>query len=134
MVVLDTSIIFKWFNDTEEKREEAKIFLVNHLNKTEPIVVPDLLLCEISNAWATKTALTSEEVAENITLLSIYALNIVPVTFDLVMKASRYSKTYSISVYDAIYIVLAEEKKIRLVTADEKLCKRVPLRFVSCLR
>lgn len=133
MVVIDTSVVFKWFADTEEKREEAKKFLVGHLNKTEPIIVPDLLLYEITNAWATKTALTQEDVLENLTLLKKYALNIAPVTFSLVTKAAKLSKTYSISVYDAIYIALAQEKGIRIVTADEKLVRKVPLPFIDLL-
>lgn len=133
MVVIDTSVIFKWFASAEKKREEAKSFLVNHLNKTEPIIIPDLLLYEIANAWATKTALTSEEVLENLTLLGKYDLKIVPASFNLVMKASKLSKTYSISVYDAIFIALAEEKGVKVVTADEKLFRKVPLPFIDLL-
>lgn len=133
MVVIDTSVVFKWFAGTEKKREEAKLFLKNHLNKTEPIIVPDLLLYEIANAWATKTALSSEEVSKNLTFLKKYALNIVPASFNLVMKASKLSKIYNISVYDAIFIALAEEKGVKVVTADEKLVRKVPLPFIDLL-
>jgi len=133
MVIIDTSVVYKWFTTTEEKREEAKEFLVHHLNNIEPIWVPDLLLYEIVNAWTTKTVLTKREVNDNISLLQTYELTIIPSTFRLLIKASDLAKKYAISVYDAVYIALAEENRCAVITADEKLIKKVNLPFVAGL-
>lgn len=133
MVILDTSVVYKWFSDSEEKRNEAKTLLIKHLEKTELIMVPDLLLCEIVNAWATKTALAEEEVTENVNLLKTYNLILMPVSFSLVMKAGKLAKQYSISVYDAVYIVVAQQQRSVLFTADEKLVQKVSLPFIKLL-
>lgn len=133
MVVVDTSVIYKWFTDTEEKRDEAIALLINHLKKKELITVPDLLLYEITNAWATKTTLTQEEIEKNLTYLQSYGLKITPVTLSLVLKASKLAKKYRISVYDASYIVLAQEKACTVITADEKLLNKVHLPYLKQL-
>ena len=133
MVVLDTSVVYKWFTTTEEKRDEAKAFLIRHLDASEPIWVPDLFLYEIVNAWTTKSVLTKDEVNENIVLLQTYALTLIPSSYSLVMKASQLAKTFAISVYDAMYIALAEENECHIITADEKLLKKVSFSFVKGL-
>lgn len=92
-----------------------------------------MLLYEITNAWATKTILTQEEIEKNLTYLQSYNLKVAPVTFSLVLKASQLAKKYRISVYDASYIVLAQKNACEVITADERLLNKVRLPFLKHL-
>lgn len=133
MVVIDTSVVYKWFAHDEPLRSEAKEILGKHLSGQEKIVTLDLLLYEISNAWATKTRLTKQHITKSVHLLERYGLEIEAVSFALLKKAIILSKTHKVSVYDASYMVLAQEKKCDLVTADSEFVKRVHRPYVKHL-
>lgn len=133
MVIVDASVIIKWFDNDEEYSSEAEVILNKHLSDLETISVPDLLLYEFTNALATKTILPEEKVLRNIKLLESYSLQLIHVNYSLIHKAAIFSKKYKVSVYDAAYAVLAEENKCDLVTADKKFVDRVKLEYVKGL-
>lgn len=133
MIVVDSSIIFKWFDATENFHLQAKAYLRQHLLRENEILIPDLLLYEITNAWATKTQLDEEDIKGNLARLEKYALNIIPINFELIKKAASHSKKYKVSVYDAIFAVMAEERKCDLITADNKFADKVNLPFIKKL-
>lgn len=133
MVIVDTSVIFKWFDTSEDNREQAIDLLIQHLSNKEVITTSDLLLYEITNAWSTKSKLPHSRIRMNLTRLEKYALNIAAVNFRLLDKASTLSRKYSISVYDASYAVLAQEKQCTLITADRKLVEKLNLSFIKLL-
>lgn len=130
MVVVDASVAYKWWDQKEELSEDAQIFLKNHINK---ILVPDLMLYELANAWSTKTKLAISDVKSNLEDLEKLNLQIEPITFKLLTKAVDFSKKYNVSVYDASYAVLARAKKCDLVTADTKFVNQVNLPYVKSL-
>lgn len=135
MVIIDTSVAFKWFT-TDEKEQNltpALKLLDLHLHKKEIIVVPDLLLYELANAWATKTKIPVDKIKTNLQDLEDIQLKIIPVTFELISKAITFSKKYKVSVYDGVYVVLAKEKKCNLITADVKFIKKTGLPFIKNL-
>ena len=134
MVVIDTSVVFKWFNETEEYRKIATEILAKHLKKTDEIFIPNLLYYELTNAWATKTILSVEEIKENLSYLKTYGLSVVQISFAHFNKAVEYAKQYHVSVYDVIYAVLAEEKKCNLFTADTHFVEKINFPFVHHLK
>lgn len=133
MVIIDTSVVFKWFSKTEDNRQIAKNILEKHLLGQNEITVPDLLLYEITNAWTTKTKVDLSLINKNLLALKNYSLNIMPINFNLLKKASEFSVKYKVSVYDAVYAVLAKEKKCNLITADIKFTKKISLSFIKSL-
>lgn len=133
MVIIDTSVSFKWFDDTEPNYSSAIALLTGHLNNQNEIYVPELFLYEITNAWSTKSALTTSEIEANLEKLHKYSLNLISVNFLLLNKACNFSKKYKVSVYDASYAVLAEERGCDLITADEKFVRQVNLKYVKLL-
>ncbi|MDP3758645.1 MAG: hypothetical protein Q8Q86_02905, partial [Candidatus Daviesbacteria bacterium] len=60
MIIIDSSVVFKWFDETETDGEQALRILRSHLSKSDNIIVPDLILYELANAWSTKSALKFE--------------------------------------------------------------------------
>ena len=133
MIVIDSSVIFKWFDATEDFHLQAKTHLRQHLSRENEILIPDLLLYEITNAWVTKTQLDEKDIKGNLARMEKYSLKITPINFELLKKAAWLSKKYQVSVYDAIYAVVAEEKKCDLITADDRFANKVNLPFVKKL-
>lgn len=130
MIIIDASIAGKFILHEEQYLEVRGIF-EKHLQKTEEILVPDLIFYEITNALATKSAIHINKVIKSINQLYKYDLNIYHPTKMDMNKAARFAKKYSVSVYDAIYAVLAKEKRCNLITADEKFVNQVKLSFVK---
>ena len=133
MIVIDSSVVFKWFDETEAGNERALQILRSHLSKSNNIIVPDLILYELANAWSTKSVLKFEAIIDNLRLFKRYSLKIINVDLNFLAKAVLMSKKYSISVYDATYAVLAKEKKCELITADKKFVEKVNLPFIKLL-
>lgn len=120
MIVIDTSVGFKWFDTSEKNTEEAETILRKHLLGEEEVAVPDLFLYELTNAWSTKSALTTINIKRNLDSLKKYSLHIIPIEFAALHKTIEFSREYKVSVYDAAYAILAREKGCTLITADEK--------------
>lgn len=104
--------------------------LNSHLAKQIQIYVPELILYELANAWSTKGTLGVSKIKDNLRIFTEYKLTI---SLDLIEKAVELSKEIKMTVYDAIYAVLAKEKKCNLITADEKFVKAINRPFVKQL-
>lgn len=130
MVVVDTSVAYKWFSpENEELLAEALALLKN----SSALIAPDLIIYELANSWATKTKLKIPQIKIFLKDLEETEIKIEPVSFELVRKAIDFSKKYHVSVYDASYAVLAQEKDCDFVTADSKFVSKVKLPFVKHL-
>lgn len=133
MVIIDASVAYKWFAKNEEDSDLALSILQKHINGQEKIVVPDLILYELANAWVTKIAISNARVKTNLKDLHDASLEIESLTFDLISKAAAFAQKYRLSVYDAIYAVLAKEKGYKLITADKNFTEKINLPFVKLL-
>lgn len=134
MVVIDTSVTFKWFEtEQEELIERAFAILRDHLAGNNVIVVPELILYELANSWSTKSRLTANSIKIYLKDLEKYQLQLEQISFPLLKKAVDFSKKYNVTVYDASYAILAKEKRCNLVTADERFVKIVNLPYVKFL-
>ncbi len=135
MVVIDTSVAYKWFStENEEHLKSAIGLLEEHLTKKEIITVPDLIIYELANAWATKTKLTISQIRTFIKDLEELEIKIEPIDLKLISKAVEFSKQYNVSVYDSTYIAFAEDKKCNFYTADSKFIKQVNLPFIKHIK
>lgn len=133
MIVVDTSVAFKWFDESEDNFNEAISILDKHVLQENKIIVPDLFFYELTNAWSTKTSFEIETIKTHLKLLNSYSLEIVNFNFELLEKAARFAKKYQVTLYDGIYAVLAVENKCELVTADIKFADQVKLKYVKRL-
>ena len=133
MVVIDASVAYKWFEEKEIEFYKAGLLLERHVLKRETLLAPDLIVYELSNAWGTKTKITKGEAVENLSAFEEANISLAGFNYDLLSKAITFSKKYKVSVYDAVYVVLAREKKCNLVTADNKFADQVGLPFVKKL-
>lgn len=88
------------------------------------IVVPDLILYEMSNAmrYAGFAPDTIEEALKSLIELGI---DIVVLPREIINLAVKLSYKYDITVYDAAYLALAITIDAHFVTADKKLYKKI---------
>jgi predicted nucleic acid-binding protein len=133
MVVLDTSVIIKWFVE-EKSSKRALTWLEKHIKGTEKIVVPSLFFYEIANVLRYKKELPLNEIWKVIEYLFRLNLKIEEVNSELIMRAVLLAREKEISVYDATFVVLAVIYHIPFYTADKKLYEKLKeFNFVKLL-
>lgn len=133
MVIVDASVVYKWFASGETLYEQARKLLAAHESEVEKICAPSLILYELANAWSTKTDLPLIQVKLNLKNLKTAGVLLEEFNLKMIGKAIDFSKKHRVSVYDASYAVLAEEKGCNFVTADSRLVAKVNLPFVKHL-
>lgn len=124
MVVVDASVVIKWFIP-ESGVAEAEAILNDHLFGREDIFVPELLFYEVVNALRYKKDIVEDAVNGFIAVLSGLELKRAGTDEQLLNTMFSIAKKYDISVYDAAYVALAEVFNCNLVTADVKLVQKV---------
>lgn len=132
MVVVDTSIVFKWLQEEDNRHLSLKI-LEDFLDGNQEILAPDILLYELANILSFKKELEIVEAIEAWNLFVDFKIKIYIPNTDFLAKCLEFAKKYNISVYDASFTVLAQENKCNFITADQKFVEQVNLPFVKCL-
>jgi predicted nucleic acid-binding protein len=123
--VLDASIGIKWFVDEPDSREAERI-----LTLVESIRVPDLFAIEVA-ASLTKhhrgRQITSAQLDMALSRLQAIASGslIVEPTSRLVGRSAEMSRALHHSLYDCVYLALAESRHVPLMTADRIFAKKV---------
>lgn len=124
-VVVDASVILSWLLPDENPSNTSQEVWSGYLEGSYTLLAPNLLLYEVLNALRSAvvqkrlrpkdvTRVTEEFLAIGIKLEEMTQLGVA------VVKTAAVCK---LSVYDAAYLVLAREKKIRLFTLDRRLLK-----------
>ncbi|MEO8211428.1 MAG: type II toxin-antitoxin system VapC family toxin [bacterium] len=127
MIVLDASVILKWFI-VEIDSEKATDFKNQYSKNELDIIIPDLLLYEVANALRYKESVDINEI--NLILTSLFALQlkVVSPSLNLFQKAIPISQDFEVSLYDSTYLALAIELDCYLITAGEKFYKKIILK------
>lgn len=133
MIVLDASVITKFINTQEKESDIAEKLFQAHIEEAEKILVPTLLFFEVANALATKSDLKEEYIKRGLNLLYNANFVIYEVNQEDMIEAALLARKYKTSVYDMIYVIVAKNKKVDLVTADNKFANKVNFSFVQTL-
>lgn len=133
MIVLDASVATKFINTQEKESDIAEMLLQAHIEEKGKIIVPSLLFFEVVNALATKTDLKEEYIKRGLRLLYDANFVIYEVNQEDVIEAALLAKRYKTSVYDMVYVIIAKNKKVNLITADNKFTNKVNFSFVQTL-
>ncbi|MSP13555.1 MAG: PIN domain-containing protein [Chloroflexi bacterium] len=124
-LVLDTSVIVKWFRQEEVLAQQALNVRDRYLRGDFSVAVPTLVAYELANVLAFKTDLSTVQVQEAVQSIFDIKLEWVVPSKSLVRRAVEISRTYATTVYDATFIAIAEERAGILITADERLSRKL---------
>ena len=137
--VVDASIIVKWFFHHEEADRDRALALRDlHISGRSIIYIPRLALLEVLNAI--RFSPKADEEAGETALEALQDLNLETKLEDvnLLRKANAIGWAYKITIYDGLYVALAEQVGYPLITADEVMVKKfkghtivIPLREIK---
>ncbi len=126
-VVLDSSVILKWYLADEEHGQNALDLLFQYVSNELEILAPSLLEYEVVNGLfiAQKRGRIKEEklltAIEGFIDLEIKLKNIL----HFYSKIMYYCKVFQRSVYDASYLAVADTEGIMMITSDSELYNAV---------
>ena len=124
--VLDASVLAKWFLHQQEADRERAIALRDlHISGRSTIYIPRLALLEVLNA--VRFSPKADEEAGETALETLQDLNLETKSaeVDLLRKANAIAWAYKITIYDALYVALAEQVGYPLITADEMMVRKL---------
>ena len=117
-MIVDASVVVKWFS-LEDLHEEARELLV----RPEPLFAPDILVAEFANAMWVKVRRGEIEATQAARALSAVSGSGEPQLRPSVPLASRafeLAKELGHPVYDCVYLALAQDLDVPLLTADRR--------------
>jgi predicted nucleic acid-binding protein len=121
-IVLDTSVLIKWFKTSgEELVEEARQLRQEVERRLVEVHVPALLLYEVGNILLLKTRLGLGALDHAIQSLEALPFVVAPPATPLLKRAVRLGREFSLTFYDASFLALAVELDCLFVTADQRL-------------
>ena len=120
VLVLDASVVVKWFT-REEDKDLAIEYRDQFLKGKIDIALPDLILYELANVLRYNPNFDKKDVSDAVKSIIILGVQILVPTTHLLTNAVNLGFTYGITVYDAVYVALAEELNYNFLTADKKL-------------
>lgn len=124
--VLDASVAVKWFAATAEvDRDRALALRQRHATGATRLVVPGSFPLEVVNALRFSHRFGERELIAAVESLEALALTVCPIEYDLLRSAVAIASAYQVTLYDAVYVGLAERRGLPLLTADEVLVNRM---------
>ena len=124
--VIDASVLVKWFlHEKEADRDRALALREFHISGRSTLFIPQLALLEVLNAVRFSPKADEEDGEMALETLHDLRLETRPAELDLLRKANAISWGYKITIYDALYVGLAEQVGHPLITADEVMVKKL---------
>lgn len=122
-IVIDASVVLKWYLSDEEHGDLALDILEAHASDRLSLHAPALLEFEVANGLA--IAKRRARVGDDAALKAMdgfagLGIGIYPLS-PLFPKVLVYCDRYNISAYDAAYVALADDLKTNVITADKRL-------------
>ena len=127
-IVVDASIAFLWFANEPERWGADQL-----LEADSPLLAPDLMAVEATNAWWKKhrrREMERADVEQAVTNLLALGIGWTP-SAALLPSAARLAVELGHPVYDCLYLALALSHAAPIATADERLrqaAKRIGVR------
>ncbi len=125
--VVDASVGVKWFIE-EEYSKEADDLLADFANGYVDLIAPKLFIIEFCNAirkYVVRGHLKAMLAGGYVEKMCEVPISYVEIDWNLVKKAYRKAVELGITVYDALYVVIANEKNGAIITADNKLYRQL---------
>jgi predicted nucleic acid-binding protein len=125
VLLLDTSVVIKWFRREEILADRALDLLQGYLVGRLQVFAPSLLVYEIANVLRYKGDLTTAQIETALQDLLDLGFEWIAPTSVVIRRAVVVARDYDTSVYDATFAATAEALGADFVTADERLVRRL---------
>jgi predicted nucleic acid-binding protein len=118
MSVIDASVYIALINRHESAHQSSWAWLQQIRAQKAPLAAPSILVAEA--AAALSRGLGDQPLAYRVIsrLLNSHLIELVPVTVLLAERAAQIAADYQIRGCDAVYVALAEQLGVELVTLD----------------
>jgi predicted nucleic acid-binding protein len=129
--VIDASVHVADARPQEPHHAEARALLARVAAQNLPVLLPEIVLAEIAAAVSRGTdqiALAQRLVA---TLRRVPQFEFVPIEHTLGDLAAEIAAQYQIRGCDAVYVALAEQRNVTLISLDHRQLERVPAHIVA---
>ena len=121
-LLVDTSVLIKWFHSTGEgELEHARALRAAHVSGDVDAHMLDLATYEVGNILRRALHWTSTDVADQLDDLHAILGSPLVMTSSGVRQAATLAETHTLSFYDASWAAAAHELGIPLVSADRRL-------------
>lgn len=120
-IVVDSSVIVKWLNTTDEKNLiKADKILSDALKNKIELFAPELAKYELGNVLLFSKKLTPEETEIPFHALFVSPIQFIPQSEELAKETFKIADSAGITYYDASFLSLAEQVGALLVTDNIK--------------
>lgn len=122
MLVVDASIAIKWFVEEPGRAEARRL-----LTAGDPLIAPDLIVAEVTNAMWKRVLARQMTVMQGATAtasLGRFLDSLLPLA-PLAERALAIAEELRHPAYDCFYLALAEARAASFATADRRLIARV---------
>ena len=123
--VVDPSVALKWYIP-EDFSNLAIMFLKKLEDPDVKFYAPTLFKLEFSNAirkYLIRKLISWDMAREILEEVKRLPITYVEITWERVERAFLYAVKRNLTLYDALYIIIAEEVGGKLITADKRLLK-----------
>lgn len=124
-LILDTSVIVKWFCEDEDDAEYANKLRRQILEGLCDVIIPDLLFYELANALRHNPNFTAEDVQASLDSVFDMEFDIRKVDSSVIAAAIDITFECNVTVYDAYFLALSQLENKPFVTADYKFTRRI---------
>jgi predicted nucleic acid-binding protein len=119
-VVVDSSVIVKWVvAHGEGGLDAAAMLLRDQREGTVKLVAPAFAAVEVGNVMR-YIGVGSEDAAGLLCDIAAFGVHLLPDSHERIRRALELGFEHAISVYDALYLALAQELDCPFVTADRR--------------
>jgi predicted nucleic acid-binding protein len=125
--VVDASVAIKLFINEPFSDQAEALFWILEADPPGQLYVPDLFFIECTNIlWKhiKRFGYPEDKAREDLAALKGLALHGIA-TIDLMEDALNIAVSHDITAYDGCYVVLAQQLNIPVVSADEKLVRKM---------
>jgi len=131
-LVLDASVIVKWFN-REEDTEKALEVKEQYEKGSIDLAEPELLAYELGNSLRYNPNFGMEDTRQALSALEKLQIPTHPLTGELASRTVESAYLYGLTLYDSAYVALADMMNTTLYTADTELLDKVSKPYVRHL-
>lgn len=116
LFVIDTSVAVKWFLnevDTDKAEKLRKEYQAGNI----VLIAPDFMPIELANALYFSRQFTADEISKIVEQLKVDLL-IEAITQAHIQMAIEWMFRFKTTIYDLLFLALAQELQAKLITAD----------------